>query len=104
MPNLQRRVLRLEERLSADLKEGITLTVSYYGVKLALDSDKCVEILRECGHLRTAPAITIVNFGRVPDALNAKELETYLRRRGHELCNGGSGSQRPSGGLGRGRT
>jgi hypothetical protein len=52
--------------------------------ELALDQDRCIEILRECGHLPTGPGFGIVNFCEIPEGLNAKELERYLREDGAE--------------------
>jgi len=52
--------------------------------KLALDDDTCVGILRECGFL-PAQRFGVLNLGRIPDGLNAKETERFLRERGAEL-------------------
>ena len=49
---------------------------------LALDSSRCVEILREAGHLDTTSPISVVDLGCIPDGLNAAELEKYLREHG----------------------
>jgi hypothetical protein len=61
---------------------------------MTLDTDRCVEILSECGYLRTGPATLLLDFLRVPHGLNAKELESYLREFGEEICHT---SQRPAG-------
>jgi hypothetical protein len=50
--------------------------------KLALDSDRCVQILREAGHLDTTTLSCVVDLGNIPDGLNAAELERYLREYG----------------------
>ena len=76
----------LEERLGlADGKPPFLIVVTYADRGLALDQDRCVEILRECGHLPTGP-MGLVNLGRVPRGLNARELERFLRERGAETC------------------
>jgi len=51
--------------------------------KLALDTDICVEILRECGFL-PARRWVVVDLGKIPDGLNARETERFLRERGAE--------------------
>jgi len=50
---------------------------------LALDQDRCVQILRERGFLPTGP-IGIVNLAAVPHGLDAEELERFLREHGEE--------------------
>ena len=45
----------------------------------------CKQILGECGWLPTC-GVGLVNFRKVPENLNAKELERYLRERGAEIC------------------
>jgi hypothetical protein len=52
--------------------------------ELALDEERCIEILRECGHLPTGPGLGIVSLYEIPDGLNAQELERYLRKDGAE--------------------
>jgi len=47
--------------------------------ELAIDQDRCIEILREFGHLPTGPCFGIVYLYEIPDGLDAQELETYLR-------------------------
>jgi len=51
------------------------------GQELALDTDTCIEILRECGKLPKGKC-GVVNFLNVPDGLNADELEKFLREHG----------------------
>ena len=53
--------------------------------KLALDTDSCVGILRECGFL-PARRWVVVDLGKIPDGLNAKETERFLRENGAETC------------------
>ena len=54
-------------------------------IGLALDADRCVEILRECGFLRPR-GVAFVDLLDIPDDMNEKETEQYLRERGAELC------------------
>ena len=51
--------------------------------RLALDQDRCIQILRECGFFPTGP-IGLMNLGQIPDGLNAEELERFLRENGAE--------------------
>ena len=64
--------------------EQLLMVVTAAGKRLALDPDRCVQILRECG-LPTGP-VGLVNLGQIPDGLNAEELETFLREDGAEIC------------------
>jgi hypothetical protein len=57
------------------------------GVTFAMDVDRCVEVLVECGFLCTGPGISMLNFLDVPHDLSAQELERYLRKHGAEICN-----------------
>ena len=61
------------------------MVVTAAGKRLALDPDRCIEILRECGLPPTGP-VGVVNLGQIPDGLNAEELETFLREDGAEIC------------------
>jgi hypothetical protein len=59
--------------------------VTIVGRPLALDEDTCVGILRECGFLPTK-RFGVVSLGNIPDGLNAKETERFLREKGAEAC------------------
>jgi hypothetical protein len=79
------RIARLEDHFgTATGKPLVLLVVCKAGWGLALDRDRCIEILRECGHLPTGPGFGIVNLCEIPDGLNAQELERYLRKDGAE--------------------
>ena len=58
------------------------------GTELALNTKRCVEILRESGHLETGPYVSLIRFGHLPPGLNAEELEQHLREHGDEICRG----------------
>ena len=88
MQNLKRRVGRLERRTIASQEEGLRLVLRRSDVELALDTDRCVEILREGGFVPTGPGISILDLSRVPDGLSAKELERHLRHHGEEIYKG----------------
>ena len=66
-------------------RQGILLVVCKAGWGLALDQDRCIQILGECGFLPMSP-VGLVNLGRIPDGLNAEELERLLRENGEETC------------------
>jgi hypothetical protein len=50
------------------------------GCEFALDLDRCVQILDECGFLPTA-RFGVLDFCGIPDGLSAEELEKFLRER-----------------------
>ena len=84
MKTIDRRIRKLEDRFGlADGKPPLLIVVSLAAKKLALDEDRCVQILRECGHLPTG-AVGLVNLGKIPRGLDAKETERFLRERGAE--------------------
>jgi hypothetical protein len=91
-----RRIDKLEHRLGiAAAKRPCSVVVATRaGCELALNNDACVEILRESGFLPDGPHFAAVNLLRIPDGLNAKEPERFLREHGAEIC--GSSPQNPS--------
>ena len=64
--------------------EQLLMVVTSAGRGLALDQDRCIEILRECGFLPTGP-VGVVNLGQIPDGLSAEELERFLREDGADI-------------------
>ena len=86
MKAISKRICKLESRLGLGPgTEQLLLVVTAAGRVLALDQDRCVQILRECGFLPTGP-VGLVNLGEIPDGLNAEELERFLRKDGAEIC------------------
>ena len=86
MRTVTRRIARLEDQFgTAQGKPPHLLVFAAVASELALDEDRCIEILRECGHLPTGPGLGIVNLYEIPDGLNAQQLERYLRRDGAEI-------------------
>ena len=65
--------------------EQLLMVVTAADRGLALDQDRCMQILRESGYLPTGP-VGLVNLGQIPDGLNAEELETFLREDGADIC------------------
>ena len=47
-------------------------------VKLALDDATHPQILREAGRVNPPSTTDLLDFGRIPDRLNAAELERHL--------------------------
>ena len=86
MRTIARRLQRLERGCGLGLEtEQLLMVVTAAGKRLALDPDRCVQILRECGFPSTGP-VGVVNLGQIPDGLNAQELERFLREDGADIC------------------
>ena len=86
MKTIDNRIRKLEVRLFPDNGQPQLLWVLIEaGCELALDLDRCTQILDECGFLPTG-RFGVVNFLGIPHGLNAKELEQFLRRNGTETC------------------
>ena len=84
MRTISRRLQRLKEGLGLGPEsEQLLLVVTAADRGLALDQDRCIQILRECGFLPTGP-VGVVNLGDIPEGLNAEELERFLRKNGAE--------------------
>ena len=84
MRTLRSRIEQLEGRAGGARQTCIQLIVMQAGQELAIDTDRCTEILAECGYGSTAP-ISLLEFGDIPDGLDAAELERYLRARSGNL-------------------
>ena len=84
MKMISRRLCQLENRfgLGSGTEQRLWI-VTIVGRQLALDKDACLGILRECGFLPTQ-RFGVVNLGVIPDGLNAKETERFLREKGAE--------------------
>jgi hypothetical protein len=83
-----RRIDKLEHRLgiTAAKRPCLVVVATRAGCKLALDDDACLQILRESGFLLDGPRFAPVNLLQIPDGLNAKDLERFLRENGAEIC------------------
>jgi len=89
MKAIDSRIRRLQDRLCPDHGQEQRFWVTILpGQKFALDRDRCIEILGECGFLPTVRFV-VLNFMNIPDGLTAKELEQYLRRNGAQICGTG---------------
>jgi len=88
MKTVTRRIAKLEDRFETAQRETpVLLVMSAAASELALDQNRCIEILRECGHLPTGPGFGIVYLYEIPEGLDAQELEKYLREHGAVICN-----------------
>jgi hypothetical protein len=84
MKTVTRRIAKLEDQFgTAQGKPQYLIVVSRAVRELALDEDRCIQILRESGFLPTGP-FGLVNLWQIPEGLNAEELERYLREHGAE--------------------
>ena len=84
MRTIARRLQKLERGFGLGPEpEQLLMVVTTAGRGLALDQDRCVQILRESGFLPTGP-VGVVDLGDIPKGLNAEELETFLRKNGAE--------------------
>jgi len=83
---IARRLQKLERGFGLGPEpEQLLVVVTAADRGLALDQDRCIEILRECGFLPTGP-VGVVNLGDIPQGLNADQLERFLRKDGAETC------------------
>jgi hypothetical protein len=75
MRMLTRRIDNLENLLGivAAKRPCRVWIVRLFGRELALNDDRCLEILRECGFLPNGRPFAIVQFCGIPNGLNAKE-------------------------------
>ena len=94
MKAIDSRIRRLQHRLCPDdgQPQGIWVAI-IYGQQFALDRDRCIEILREGGFLPRTRFV-VLHFCGIPDGLNAKELEQYLRTNGAQICGTGRDQKR----------
>ena len=85
MVRLGVRIDKLERKLGLVAVQKLPrVIVSRSGWCLALDRDRCMEILNECGYLRGG--MGIIDFLHFPLGLTAQEMEAFLRERGAEIC------------------
>jgi hypothetical protein len=99
MKTIDSRIRKLEDRFGlGNGKPPLLLVLTAAGRGLALDEDKCVQILGECGFLPTGP-MGIVNLMEIPKGLNAEEVERFLRKDG-AVTRGRYGAQNHGGPAG----
>ena len=68
MYNSARRIAKLEKQFgTVEGEPPLLLVVSRVECRIALDEDRCIEILRECGVLPTGPTVAVVNLRKCPE-------------------------------------
>jgi hypothetical protein len=98
MKAIDSRIRRLQHQLCPDVGQEPRFWVSViFGREFALDQDKCIEILGEGGFLPKT-RFGVLHFSGIPDGLDARGLEKYLRINGAKIC--GRGSDQEHIGLG----
>ena len=92
MKAIGNRIRKLEDRIFPTRQERRFWITKLPNRKFALDQDRCEKILGECGFLPNV-RFGVLNFMDIPDGLNAKELEKYLRTNGAQICGTGRDQQ-----------
>jgi hypothetical protein len=87
MKAIHSRIRRLQDKFCPENGQERLWFTNLAGCELALDLESCAEILDECGFLPKG-RFCVVNLCGVPDGLNAKELEKFLRKNGAQTCAG----------------
>ena len=87
MRSLRSRINELEQQTGIKGAQSRLIVMRLGQEELALDRDRCVEILSECGHVLTGPML-LLDFLRVPDGLNVAQLERHIREHATEICPG----------------
>lgn len=86
MSTALKRIARLEEQFGVrDNQPQHLLVIRRLDRIPALDSDACVELLREHRHLPTR-GCGVVMLSDIPAGLDAAETRRFLRDRGAEIC------------------
>ena len=86
MKSLKSRLEQLEHRTGVDKPPPFVILLRA-GHNLALDMDRCIEILEECG-FAVRGGMSMLNFLGIPYCLNAVQLERHLREHASEICGG----------------
>ena len=79
---VERRISWLEDCLAPRSQDQLFLVVQHAGRELALDNDRCIEILRAAGCIDPGRPICLVDLSHIPNELTAAELERHLRENG----------------------
>jgi hypothetical protein len=86
MKTIERRLNNLEHRLGI-AKNKVRFIVTLHGCGTrGLNDDRCVQILDEAGFLDTGGS---VDFTQIPNGLDAKETERFVRENGAKICGRG---------------
>ena len=92
MKTIDRRIRRLQDKFCPENGQQRLWFTSLTSSELALDLDRCAEILDECGFLPKG-RFCVVNLCGISDGLDAKELEKFLRKNGAQTCGFGPDQQ-----------
>ena len=85
MRAVSRRLNKLDLQFGLSHKHPrLVIFVTGYGTP-AIDEDACAKILDEAGFL-PAGGIATVNLLDIPDGLDVKETERFLRENGAKIC------------------
>ena len=95
MKVMERRLRQLEEPAGANPRKKICYLYLPAEAKFELDSDRCTEILQECGYFQVGQT-AVLDLLHVPtDIDNARDYEQYVREHAAKIC-GGSGWSKPA--------
>ena len=84
MKAIDSRIRRLQSRLCPDNGQPQHFWIAVLaGAEFALDQHRCIEILGDCGFLPST-RFGVLDFCGIPDGLNGKQLEQYLRKNGED--------------------
>ena len=87
MKSIVRRIDQLEQRFGTAEGCKPVRMILCRATQDEADVDRWMEILGECGYLRTTGGgIQMVKICDVPDGLDASETEKYIRENGAALC------------------
>jgi hypothetical protein len=87
MKTVTGRINKLETRLGiAPGKPGLLFVASAAAWRHPLNVEACMDVLSECGFVYTGSGVGLVNLLHLPEGLNAKDLERFLREHGPEIC------------------
>ena len=96
MKSIQGRLSKLEHRFGiADDEERFIVILDGAESTRALSDERCIQILDEAGLLH-ADGFGVVDLTQIPNGLNVKETEMFLRESGAELS-GSRLAQSPGG-------
>ena len=84
MKTFDRRLNKLEQHFGVSITDRFVLVMSLSSQKLALDQDRCIQILVESGFVRRS-GLTLIHLDNIPKGLSAGGTERFLREEGPRL-------------------